>query len=291
MISVSFRFDDPSPTSDHALERRLIKILAYNKVNASFAVVPFRISKSNQLLEWDTESARHLTEAQQAGIIEVAQHGKTHTRVSHTANGAPSEFHGIPLQMQISAISHGLAHLRSIFGDTIKGFVPPWNTYDNLTAQAVNSLGLGYLSASWEIYRSGKLPIIPRTCNLRSARSAIEASLRFQQLDPAVVIVLHPDDFEEFIYPPTADEPPPFTNLKEFEALVRWIVAKENIEVVKLSRLAERIVSKSPLWCYENVSWLRHLPFRLQSHFPRGILIRKNRLIAIAQVIKTAVNV
>ena len=97
--------------------------------------------------------------------------------------------------------------------------MPPWNTYDGSTSKAVEYLGFNFISASWKLHKRRHLPIIPRTCSLRNARLVIETARKFEDLNPVVVIVFHPDDFKEFHLPPGTDEEPPFTDLEEFEKL------------------------------------------------------------------------
>jgi len=289
MISVSFRFDDPSPTSDHTLERGIINILSRHGLSACFAVIPFRMSESGERIKWTVDLARHLIDAQQAGTIEIAQHGHTHSNLGTTQAGAPSEFYGIPSAEQLSAIEEGLVHLESIFGKAIMGFVPPWNTYDCVTSQAIGEVGLGFLSASWEIYQGGEVTIIPRTCTLRNARSTIDAARRFGSLNPAVVVVFHPDDFEEFHMPPAPGESPPFINLGEFEDLLKWLRSESGIKVEQLSQLAERSRSGYPLWCLESYSWLKRIPYRIRKRIPKNILIQRSRFASLREIMKLVI--
>ena len=288
MIPVCFRFDDPSPTTDKNLERRIIEILSSYGAHACFAVVPFRISKSGEMSRWTEDLARDLIDAQQKGTIEIAQHGQFHKKISTTQSNSPSEFYGLPLDKQLDMIREGLEHLESIFGKTVDGFVPPWNTYDSATSQAVNALELGYISCDWTIYRAGKLPIIPRTCNLRNIRSAIDSARRFKSLEPAVVAVFHPDDFEEFSLPPDPGDAPPCTNLREFEELMNWIRSQPDLKFERLGRLARSSKSGRPLWALESYFWYSRLPPRIRKQIPKNILIQKN---AITFLLKIAASI
>ena len=287
MIPVCFRYDDPSPTSDHALEKNIIEILAEYEASATFAVIPFRSPKEEGgLIRWSADTARHLVDAADKGIIEIAQHGTTHVQISQTESGLPSEYFGQPFGWQLSRIQDGLAELETVFGKRIGGFVPPWNTYDENTAKATKEVGLAYLSPSLEIYQSGKLPIIPKTCNLLHAQAAIEEAERFGFLDPAVVIVLHPYQFEEFHKSPEPGERPPFTNLKKLGMLVQWILSREKARIITLDKLAERYGSRKSFWRFEDIAGFKYLPYRIKQHFPRKILMQGNKmktLLAVAQ--------
>lgn len=277
MISVSFRFDDPSPGSDQALERNIIAILSRHQASACFAVVPIYAPHQGEQKSWTREAASHLIDAQQAGIIEIAQHGDTHLDRGKAAAGGLSEFSGVARSEQLAAIEHGRGQLDAIFGAAPRGFVPPWNSYDSNTSKAVSEAGLRWLSASWAIHPAAGLPIIPRTCTLRNATETINAAARFSHLDPLVVVVFHPDDFEEFWYPPAADEPPPFTNLEQFDALVARVSDDADIRVETLGRIADRERAGPPLWSVENQPWYSCLPHRLRSRLPQNVLLRGSR--------------
>ncbi len=49
MIRIAFRFDDPSPTSDHVVEKQLIAELQCRELCATFAVVPFSVRPEGRI--------------------------------------------------------------------------------------------------------------------------------------------------------------------------------------------------------------------------------------------------
>jgi peptidoglycan/xylan/chitin deacetylase (PgdA/CDA1 family) len=285
MISVCFRFDDPSPTSDHRLEQNIIDLLQRHGACCTFAVIPFRAPKNaNRLLSWSEQKAGHLVEAADAGFIEIAQHGTTHVRLSETDAGVPSEFHLMPFDEQVQRIREGRSELERVFGAKISGFVPPWNTYDENTTKAAGELGFKYLSPSLEIFHSGQVAIIPKTCNMLGARAAVEEAIRFESLSPAVVVVLHPYQFEEFHKQPDPGERPPFTSLEQFGDLLSWLGRKHNVEVVTLNQLAESTFQQHSPWRFEDLSWFRYLPYRARQRFPNKVVMRCGQLEAFASV-------
>jgi peptidoglycan/xylan/chitin deacetylase (PgdA/CDA1 family) len=287
MISVCLRFDDPSPSSDHALEKGIIEILLRHGACASFAVIPFRATgRDGELRKWTSDKASHLVDAADNGIIEIAQHGTTHVSTSETESGIPSEFYGMPFTRQFSRIQDGLAELQRVFGNRIGGFVPPWNTYDINTTKAAEEAGLDYLSPSLDIFKYGKLPIIPKTCNLLGARSAIEEAIRYDSLNPSVIVVLHPYQFEEFHQIPDPDERPPFTSLGKFNELVNWIQSREKVKIKTLTSLSKCTTSQNPMWRFEDTAWFKHLPYRIKKHFPVKLLLQGNKLSALRAVMR-----
>jgi hypothetical protein len=140
-----------------------------------------------------------------------------------------------------------MAHLAALFERRIKGFVPPWNTYDHATLRALVAAGFEFLSAGPEIVKFGTLAVVPATCTLRNARQAVEGASYFQAVAPLLVVVFHPDDFEEFKLPPLPDEPPPFTSLRELGALLDWITDTSWIRTEALGRVAEAVRNGTPL--------------------------------------------
>jgi peptidoglycan/xylan/chitin deacetylase (PgdA/CDA1 family) len=264
MISVCFRFDDPSAISDHELERRIFDIFSGFDVPLCVAAIPFARTRSGESVPLSPENAAHLIDASKAGVVEIAQHGHSHIQRGHDANGAHSEFAGVAAAEQTRLIREGMEHLAGVFHQRIKGFVPPWNTYDRTTIQVLDELGFEFVSAGWEVCKSGTLPEVPRTCTLGTARRAIESALLFQSLAPVLVIVFHPDDFQEFRLPPLPDEPPPFTNLEELKALLGWISKQPGIDVDALSKIAESTRNGASL---RNPADLR-LPSRVKALVP-----------------------
>ena len=271
MISVSFRFDDPSPAGDKELEKRVLEIFARRSIPLCVATIPFARAPGGEPLELSRQNASHLLDALQAGTIEIAQHGHSQFHRGTTARGVPSEFFGISLAEQTRLIKEGMAHMTSFFEHQIKGFVPPWNTYDQLTMQALVAAGFEFVSAGPEIVKFDSLPVVPATCTLHNARRVAERALRFQSLAPLMVVVFHPDDFEEFKLPPLPGEPPPFTTLRELEGLLDWIKSHPSIRTEAIGDIAESVRNGTRLRNPYDVK----LPYRVRAIVP-PILARSN---------------
>jgi peptidoglycan/xylan/chitin deacetylase (PgdA/CDA1 family) len=264
MISVCFRFDDPSATSDHELEHRVVEMFARHDVPLCVAAIPFAWAPGGESIPLSAQNAAHLVAAARAGTVEIAQHGHSHIRRGSDAHGLRSEFAGVPAAEQVRLIREGMQHLASLFSCHIKGFVPPWNTYDPSTVQAVGEAGFQYLSAGDEVLASRTVVIVPRTCTLRTVRSVLAKVFCFRLLAPVVVVVFHPDDFEEFKFPPRPDEPPPYTNLRELDALLGWIKSTPNLRAETIGRIAESTRNGTRL---RNPADLR-LPYRVKASLP-----------------------
>jgi hypothetical protein len=247
VISVCFRLDDPSPVGDKAVEHRIIEIFARRDIPLCVATIPFATAADGATILLSRQNAGHLVDASREGTIEIAQHGHSQLRRGTTDRGAPSEFFGVPFEEQFRLITEGNAHLAALFERRINGFVPPWNTYDYSTLRALATAGFEFLSAGPEFIKFGALPVVPATCTLHNARRAVESAWYFKALAPLLVVVFHPDDFEEFKLPPLPDDPPPCTSLPELITLLDWIKDTSWIRTEAIYRVAEAVRGGTPL--------------------------------------------
>ena len=236
MVSICFRFDDASAKSDHKLEHKVFDVFARLNVPLCVAVIPF--AGAGEPVPLSPQNAAHLIDAARARVIEIALHGHSHRHRGSDSRGRRTEFAGLHPAEQTRLIQEGTKHLESAFSDRIRGFVPPWNTYDASTTQALAEAGFEFLSAGFDVFRYGRLPIVPVTCRLRTARIAIQKASCFDWLAPVMVVVFHADDFMEYRYPPRPDESSPAMNLRELEALLGWIKTKPALRVEALSHVA-----------------------------------------------------
>jgi len=272
VISVCFRFDDPSAVGDKELECRVLEIFARSNTHLCVATIPFAEAADGSALALSRQNAMHLVDASREGTIEIAQHGHSQLRRGTTDRGAPSEFFGVPFEEQFRLITEGNAHLTALFERRIKGFVPPWNTYDHATLRALVAAGFEFLSAGPEMIKFDALQVVPATCSLRNARQAMEGAWYFQVLAPLLVVIFHPDDFKEFKLPRLHGDLPPFTNLSELEDLLDWIKGTSWIRTEALGRIAESVRNGTPL-CDPNSL---NIPDRIKALIP-PIVTRSGR--------------
>ena len=57
MIQIAFRFDDPSETSNHELEKEIIGLCCKYNVPVNFAVIPFR-KINDQCRRWTARDTK-----------------------------------------------------------------------------------------------------------------------------------------------------------------------------------------------------------------------------------------
>lgn len=259
MIDVAIRFDDPSAISDHALERAILHTLDRHDVCATFAVVPHA---GQQVLS--AASMSHLIEARQSGRLEIAQHGFCHEPSCPDAS-LPSEFAGLDQATQTEKITAGRTALEQVFGVAIMGFVPPFNTFDQVTASILGDRGFLYLSAGSEhaLVESGHLAQLPRTCQITELRRALAEARRRPNGDLAVVAVMHHYDLQESGLAGAA------LTLQDLSKLFQWLRQQPDVRLNTLSQLAARHDARTWHKAVQRNRWVQRRHWRIRSVFPR----------------------
>ncbi len=230
MITVAFRLDDPSETSNQTVEAGILDALRANRASCTFAVIPFRLV-NGQRTPLSAERARPLVDAAREGVIEPSLHGFVHARI-HPEAAQPSEFVGRSYEDQRTMIREGRAHLESVFGKPVVGFVPPWNSYDSTTIRILEEAGFKYVSAGWRAPSKphGQVKTLPLTVHLSEIPQALDEARRFIKARPVIVVVMHHYDFEE------SGSDQASTSVPEFASLLSQLICQSD---VKLQTLAE----------------------------------------------------
>lgn len=267
-LHIVLRFDDPSATSDHTLEREIFAILGELGITATVAVIPFGID-ANGLVPLSPDNAPHLVAAHAGGIIEVAQHGYAHRHLTSTPKGSPSEFWGVPADEQQRCIDAGHDQLVQTFGQPIRGFIPPWNTYDDTTAHHLAARGYAYLSGSLVTPPAGKIPLclIPCTCAVHQLRQAYAEARCHPFLSPAIVVIMHHYDFLE------GTNEPGKLSLQAFRETLRWLKQQPGVRFITLGRLAEKLGIAGSRAILGRHLKKERLHWRLQQLLPRTLLM------------------
>ncbi len=260
MIRLAFRLDDPSATSNREIEARILESLARHGLRATFAVIPFRGEEATPL-PLTRERARPLREAVEQGVLDVALHGHSHH--DNNPGGQPSEFAGLPASRQRELISSGKDLLEAIFERPIRGFVPPYNSFDAATLAVLEQAGLSHLSSNMRYapMRHTSLRLLPLTCHLPELKAAIAEARRFSRLQPLVVVVMHHYDFP-------GGEAPVFSDFAEFDALLAWIAEQKDVQIRTLSQLAEELTSTASQRVFQHNRLRDHLPWRYRHWLP-----------------------
>jgi peptidoglycan/xylan/chitin deacetylase (PgdA/CDA1 family) len=273
MIHLAFRFDDPSRTSDHALERLVLARFRAAAVPLTAAVVPFECTDETPV-PLTADAVPHLIEARKAGVLEVALHGYCHRALARLPDGNSSELAGIEEGRQRAFLTEGRTRLEQVFGVPVRGFVPPWNSYDRTTLDLLAELDFAYLSADWSLVREDALPlpVVPHTCNLAHLEEALAEARRFASLEPAVLVVLHHFDFAE------SGSGEATMDLDRLADLLALAAGAPDLVCTGMEALATRL---HPAQCRRNLRLARRrrgLHWRLQRLLPHYALLGGERI-------------
>jgi predicted deacetylase len=260
LITVAFRLDDPSETSNQDVEAGILDALRVHQATCTFAVIPFRMFDGRKT-PLSVARARPLVRAAEEGLIEPALHGYIHAS-RYPELAPPSEFSGLSHDEQRSMIKEGRAHLETVFGMEVSGFIPPWNSYDGITVEVLEQEGLRYLSASWlaPLTPRRSLRILPFTARLGLLSQALNEAAAFTRANPVIVIVMHHYDFAE------SGSDQASTNTNEFSNLLSCLTSRSDIRIQTLAEISNSMACPDlPI---------RQHRFRSRHHFMSHLLPR-----------------
>ena len=272
MINIAIRFDDPSITSNHALEEAVISICIQYGVKINFAVIPYR-NIEHKLTPITPLAAKHLVDAQERELVEISQHGYSHQNRA-PADQFPSEFKNCCLEEQIDLLDAGKKLLDDIFLPKNRGFVPPWNSFDKNTLIAASKLNFNFISAGWVLpldYRRVKTKILPRTAQVSNLITHIQKYRAYARLSPVIIAVIHHYDFIE-----SNDKNAKF-DLMGFEQIIKYITASKHVRITSLDSIANNLNSKNTFFAHSTHKLLsNNLNWRLQKLLPTPLFFHNS---------------
>jgi peptidoglycan/xylan/chitin deacetylase (PgdA/CDA1 family)/uncharacterized membrane protein YeaQ/YmgE (transglycosylase-associated protein family) len=236
-VTVVLRYDDYSAKSAFELEARLFDVFRLQGLTLTVGVVPM-ISAGEMsdptpqdLLPLSAEKSALLREALADGAIEVGLHGYSHQ--THLA--APlSEFAGLPLAAQRERLALGKVALEQAIHAPVTLFIPPWNTYDRATLDALQELGFSMLSAQvrGEVARNDALDYVPFTCYPADLHATPDLARDSGDPAPLVVVLFHSYDLIE------ANPYRGLVSLDGLSELLRWLQAQPDVRVQSVGQAA-----------------------------------------------------
>jgi hypothetical protein len=146
-------------------------------------------------LSEDLPRVRLLRHAVAGGLCEPAVHGLTH----HTWKQLPrwgTELAGLPVERQYEILRTARGEVEQIVGRPVYTFIPPWNSYDVATVEAVERAGMTLLSGGLASFANGHntVRMVPATIELADLGHLMERGRRFAE-GSVVVLMLHGTDF------------------------------------------------------------------------------------------------
>lgn len=236
-VTVLFRYDDFSELSPMQLDEQLIGVFRDHGVPCTFAVIPavttgnFRDKDAREVRPLGSAKLALLQRAVADGVVDVALHGLHH----RTVHPQPphSEFAGLSVVEQSEKIRQGKELLEAALQTRIETFVPPWNTYDRDTLQALRQAQIRGISANRysAVVEDEQIRYLPITIETHDLRRAVAQARRAGDGEAVIGVLLHPYDFRE-----SGDQRGAMT-LAQFAQEVRWLVEQPDVRVVSVSQL------------------------------------------------------
>jgi len=197
-IYVVFRIDDYGIDNTRFYDQ-LTGVIKRTNSKLTIAVVPYRKWQNRYSPISDSLINRLNEYIKNDAGIEIALHGYTHQNL--LGNGGSSEFYGRPYALQQKMIHQGKSFLNARLTTPVTTFIPPWNTYDNITTDALEAEGFNCISAAsyGKISTAGLNPHLkyaPYTIQLSSLMHAYSSNLA-ENSSGISVVLFHAYDFKE----------------------------------------------------------------------------------------------
>ena len=213
-IKIVFRFDD-FILNHYAFNDSLLAVFAKNNIPLNLAVIPY--NTNDKPVFADTAHTNRLKRDVKTKKIDIQLHGFDHKNIL-AANEDKSEFKGLNVGAQYNKIAQGKHLLDSLLKIDIKSFIPPFNSYDNVTLKVLDSLHFAGISADRSGARnSSKITYLPFTyeglCGIPKALQSNTDSTS------VMVVMFHPYSFN--------GHPPPYsleqTSFAQLDSLLGYL--------------------------------------------------------------------
>jgi len=198
------RYDDVTGHSDLAIEKELYEQTARLGTTVLVGVVPMLPpDRFEAKLATASESGLDarvnlLKSYAKAKVVEIALHGYRHLDAGQAKN-RKSEFSGVALAEQRKWIEEAERWMKATLDVEPWAFIPPWNTYDGSTLQALSESGIDLVSSARSRHVTAAPPglsFLPGTAYAQQIDQAIAEFEQAGDCQALVVIVMHPFDFE-----------------------------------------------------------------------------------------------
>lgn len=237
-IHIIFRYDDYSALSNTAAEQEILEVFEKYHVPLTIGVIPYAISNTynpvpQQVFPLEGAKLEILKTTVEKGIAEIALHG-----YSHQANTdkSLSEFLGLPLSRQVELINGGKTFLQEALNTDISIFIPPWNSYDQNTINALDALSFSTLSANKDglIPESSRLNILPATCSVDEVQEAVITARQSSTREPILVVLFHGYDFIE------VDADRGTITYPEFSEIMAWLSSQDDVTILSIGLAVQK---------------------------------------------------
>ena len=202
-------------------------------------IVPFDNKNGLIYNEMNQEQLSDLNLRIKRGEIEIALHGFNHNdnelfKGSLLVNSVPSEFSRLEYSIQFAKISEAKKSIDSLLNINVKELTPPFDSYDDNTLKALDSLRFEIISASVDGSScSDRIKYIPPTYNdLNSLPKIIK---KYQNDNVLIVVKMHSFSFKAGNN--YAGGPSKRIYFKQLDLLLNWIYNQKYVNATTFSIL------------------------------------------------------
>lgn len=232
-VNVVFRYDDYSFRSSTEIEQKVIDLFQDQGIAITFGVIPFNVT-AEDVTHLPVEKENILKTGVENGVIDVALHGFSHQTINAEY---PTEFSGREYKDQVELLSEGKQYLENITHAPITTFIPPWERYDLDTLRALEALQFSTISAgsTGDVITDSQLHYLPHTTDLGQLQDAVEIARKSSDMQPVIVVLLHPYDFLE-----VSEERGSIT-FPVFSYLVNWVTSQSDVRILSIDQATKTI--------------------------------------------------
>jgi peptidoglycan/xylan/chitin deacetylase (PgdA/CDA1 family) len=237
-INLVFRFDDYLLESS-VYNDSLLNVFRKNDIQICLGIIPFDeeglINQKMELRKLQDFRSRIVRNE-----IEIAIHGYNH--INNNLDDEllfltpwESEFGSLDYNIQYSKIKRSKKTIDSLLETDTKIFIPPWNTYDNNTLTALDSLGFSILSAGFGVGPSNYVNIKYIPFTLQDLKEIPTLLRKYRNQRVTILIMIHSYSFQGWLdYPGFAFEKISFN---ELDTLLSWIKTHDYVQTTTFSSL------------------------------------------------------
>lgn len=237
-ITISFRIDDYG-IDNLGLYKKLIPIFSLNNIPLTIGIVPYTQKNNFIIPSLSNDKKTFLDSLKQNKLIDFALHGYIHkNRLTNTKEA--SEFYNLGQQQQYLIIKKGKLEIENQLEKKIDLFIPPWNTYDSNTIDALLKNDFKFISAARYglIERNTKsIKSLPYTCLINQLKTAVkQAQEDRNQKEKNLVVLIHAYDFEDKRNTKSSSQINEKT-LNDFNKTLIDLKQNKNISFIKLKEI------------------------------------------------------
>ena len=190
-ISIIFRYDDYTLNSGDKINQEVSSVFEKLQIPLVIGIIPADKNEFYYHFNKEDTTLFHLKKMVKSGSVEIALHGLTHTRLNKEG-----EFKGVNYSEQKRRIYKGKHYLDSVFCTNVTTFIPPWNSYDANTCNALHTLGFKVISSALHETQSceyQEICYIPQT--IEDFIDLTKTLQRNTLFDGTIVLMFHPYTF------------------------------------------------------------------------------------------------